>query len=151
MTYLPGNKTVRVVALIVRLALGAMFIYAAWTKLRDPWAVFAVAIDSFQVLPLWAVEWVARTLPWCELALGVLLISGWWLRISTTASSVLLLVFFGLLVRAQLKGMQINCGCFGPDEPLSWKTVMRDGALLSSSLLITAMTFRARLKAPQTR
>ena len=78
------------------------------------------------------------------------MISGRWLLISTTASSLLLLVFFGLLVRAQLKGMQVNCGCFGPDEPLSWKTVMRDGVLLSSSLLITAMTFRTRLKIPQT-
>ena len=150
MTSLPGTKAVRVAALILRLALGAMFIYAAWTKLRDPWAVFAVAIDSFQILPLWAVEGVARTLPWFELVVGVLLISGQWLRISTAASSLLLLVFFGLLVRAQLKGMQINCGCFGPDEPLSWKTIMRDGVLLSSSLLITAMTFRARLKIPQT-
>ena len=149
MTSLPGTKTVRVVALILRLALGAVFIYAAWTKLRDPWAVFAVAIDSFQILPLWAVESAARTLPWFELAVGVLMISGRWLHISTTASSLLLLVFFGLLVRAQMKGMQINCGCFGPEEPLSWKTVMRDGALLSSSLLITAMAFRARLKLPQ--
>jgi uncharacterized membrane protein YphA (DoxX/SURF4 family) len=150
MISLPGTKTVRVVALILRLALGAMFIYAAWSKLRDPWAVFAVAIDSFQILPLWAVECVARTLPWFELVVGVLLISGQWLRISTAASSLLLLVFFGLLVRAQLKGMQINCGCFGPEEPLSWKTIIRDGVLLSSSLLITATTFRSRLKIPQT-
>jgi uncharacterized membrane protein YphA (DoxX/SURF4 family) len=150
MTSLPGNRTVRAIAVILRLALGAVFIYAAWTKLRDPWAVFAVAVDSFQILPLWGVEWVARTLPWLELAVGVLLISGQWLHISTTTSSLLLLVFFVLLVRVQLKGMQINCGCFGPDEPLSWKTVMRDGALLSSSLLITVMTFRARLKTLQT-
>src|SRR5579864_8983525 len=150
MIFLPGTKTIRALALILRLALGAVFIYAAWTKLRDPWAVFAVAIDSFEILPVWAVEWVARTLPWFELAVGVLMISGRWLHISTTASSLLLLVFFGLLVRAQLKGMQVNCGCFGPDEPLSWKTVMRDGVLLSSSLLITAMTFRTRLKIPQT-
>jgi uncharacterized membrane protein YphA (DoxX/SURF4 family) len=150
MTSLRGNSAVRMVALILRLVLGAVFIYAAWTKLRDPWAVFAVAIDSFQILPSWGVEWVARTLPWFELAVGVLLISGRWLHISTTASSLLLLVFFGLLVTAQLKGMQINCGCFGPDEPLSWKTVLRDGALLSSSLLITAITLRTRLKIPQT-
>ena len=48
MIFLPGTKTIRALALILRLALGAVFIYAAWTKLRDPWAVFAVAIDSFQ-------------------------------------------------------------------------------------------------------
>ncbi len=32
MTCLPGNRIVRVIALILRLALGAVFIYAAWTK-----------------------------------------------------------------------------------------------------------------------
>jgi len=37
MTFLPGNKTVRIVALVLRLALGAVFIYAAWAKLGEPW------------------------------------------------------------------------------------------------------------------
>ena len=53
-------------ALVLRIVLGAIFVYAAWTKLKDPWALFAMAIDSYQVLPLRAVEWVARTLPWLE-------------------------------------------------------------------------------------
>ena len=58
-----------------------------------------------------------------------MLIAGIWLRISGTVVSLLLLTFFGLMVRAYAKGMEISCGCFGPGEVISWKTLLRDGAI----------------------
>jgi hypothetical protein len=96
------------------------------------------------VLPMWAVEILARTLPWFELLIGVLLIVGRWLRVSTLATSGLLLVFFGLMVRAHIKGMTIDCGCFGPGETISWKTLLRDGSMLAGSLVVTVAAFRNR-------
>jgi uncharacterized membrane protein YphA (DoxX/SURF4 family) len=131
---------IRAVALVVRIALGAILVYSAWSKLKDSWALFAMAVDSYQVLPLWGVQLVARTLPWVELLIGVLLIVGRWMRVATVACSLLLLVFFGLMVRAHLKGMEINCGCFGPGEAISWRTLLRDGAMVAGSLLLTAAT-----------
>jgi uncharacterized membrane protein YphA (DoxX/SURF4 family) len=133
-----GRKTpAGVAALVLRVVLGGIFLYAAWMKLREPWALFAMAIDSYQVLPAWAVELAARSLPWFELLLGVLLIAGVWRGVSAVAASLLLAVFFGLMVRAMAKGMQIDCGCFGPGERLSWVTLLRDGALLAGSLFVT--------------
>jgi len=105
-------------ATILRVILGAIFMYAAWTKLREPWALFAISIDSYQVLPLWAVEFIARTLPWLELLLGALLIAGIWRGVAAAAATLLLGVFFGLMIRAMAKGMQIDCGCFGSGERL---------------------------------
>jgi len=32
-----SSKTLRAVMLVLRIALGAVFVYAAWTKLRTPW------------------------------------------------------------------------------------------------------------------
>src|SRR5437763_1345315 len=96
----PTNKPLRVTLPVVRLVLGAIFVYAAWIKLREPWMLFAMSVDAYKVLPQWAVIAVARTLPWLELALGLLLIAGRWLRVSTVFGSVLLSVFFGLMVRA---------------------------------------------------
>jgi uncharacterized membrane protein YphA (DoxX/SURF4 family) len=130
----------RVVTLVLRIALGGIFVYSAWSKLKDHWSLFAMAVDSYQVLPLKGVELVARTLPWIELLIGVLLIVGRWMRVATVACSVLLLVFFGLMVRAHLKGMEINCGCFGPGEAISWKTLLRDGAMVAGSLILTVVT-----------
>jgi len=131
-------------ALLVRIALGAIFVYAAWIKLREPWAIFAIGIDGYQVLPEWAVELTARGLPWFELLLGILLITGLMRRPATMCASALLLLFFGLMARALMKGMQIDCGCFGPGERLSWLTLLRDGALLAASLWLTMMAMRPR-------
>jgi uncharacterized membrane protein YphA (DoxX/SURF4 family) len=131
----------RALALVLRLALGAIFVYSAWSKLKDSWALFAMAVDSYQVLPLWGVQLVARTLPWVELLIGVLLIVGRWMRVATVACSLLLLVFFGLMVRAHVKGMEINCGCFGPGEAISWRTLLRDGAMVAGSLVLTGVEY----------
>lgn len=133
-------------ALVLRIALGAVFAYAAYVKLKDPWALFAMNIESYKVLPLWAVELTARALPWLELLLGVLLIVGFLRRISTTAASLMLALFFSLIIRAWAKGMEINCGCFGPGEAISWKTMLRDGSMLAGSLFVTIMSFRSRSK-----
>jgi uncharacterized membrane protein YphA (DoxX/SURF4 family) len=138
-----SNKTpAAILALILRIALGAIFVYAAWTKLREPWAMFAISIDSYQVLPAWAVELTARGLPWFELLLGVLLITGLLRRPAMLSTSLLLLVFFGLMIRALIKGMEIDCGCFGPGDRLSWVTLLRDGALLAGSLWLTVLALR---------
>ena len=136
-----SNKNLRWIAMILRIALGAIFVYAAWVKIKLPWQLFAMSIDSYQLLPPWAVEFLARTLPWFELALGVALILGLWLRISAGITSALLAVFFTLIVRAAIKGQEISCGCFGPGETISWKTMLRDGSMLTGSIVLTVLAF----------
>lgn len=131
-------------ALALRLVLGAVFVYAAYVKLRDPWTLFALAIDSYKLLPVAWLEPVARTLPWIELAVGLFLIIGVFVRASSTVMSLLLVVFFSLMVRAYAQGMEISCGCFGPGETISWKTLLRDGSLLAGSLALTYLAFRRR-------
>lgn len=141
---LSRNKTFGAFLLLVRLAVGAVFVYAAWVKLRESWLLFALAIDNYQILPQWAVELVARTLPWAELALGLLLIVGRWRRVSTVAATALLGVFFSLMVRAWLRGQKIDCGCFGPGEAISPLTLIRDGSLLAGALLLAVHSFWRR-------
>jgi uncharacterized membrane protein YphA (DoxX/SURF4 family) len=143
----PSKSSLRWLALILRIALGGIFIYAAWAKLRDPWELYALAINSYEVLPLWAVELVARTLPWFELAVGLALIAGVWLRVFSTITSLLLVVFFGLMVRAYAKGMQINCGCFGnAGDIISKWTLLRDGSMLAGALALTSIAFLRKRK-----
>jgi uncharacterized membrane protein YphA (DoxX/SURF4 family) len=141
-----SNKLVRLLLLVLRVALGAIFVYAAWIKLRDPWQLFAMSIDSYRILPLAAVELAAHVIPWTELAVGLLLISGFWMRISGPIVSLLLLTFFVLMLRAYAKGMAIDCGCFGPGEIISWKTLLRDGSMVAAALLLTTMAFLNRPK-----
>ena len=141
-----SSRVFRAVALALRIALGAVFVYAAWTKLRQPWELFAMSIDAYKVLPYWAVVAVARTLPWAEMLIGLALMAGRWPRVSAGAASLLLMVFFALMVRAYAKRMQIDCGCFGLGDPISARTLARDGALLAGCLFLTWTSFRGRRK-----
>jgi hypothetical protein len=134
--------TLRIASLVLRIGLGAVFGYAAWVKLREPWMLFAMSVDAYHVLPEWGAIAVARTLPWIELALGAMLVTGIGKRISLPASSALLAVFFGLMVRSYARGDGIDCGCFGPGEAISPITLLRDGGLLAASLLLTILAFR---------
>jgi uncharacterized membrane protein YphA (DoxX/SURF4 family) len=142
------SKLLRGTLLALRAILGAVFIYGGYVKLRDPWALFAMGIDSYHLVPFRFVEPLARTLPAAEVALGLWLIVGFWLRISSTAVSLLLAVFFTAMVHAKLAGQQINCGCFGPGEPISKWTLLRDGSLLAASLFVTWHAFRRPRRMP---
>jgi uncharacterized membrane protein YphA (DoxX/SURF4 family) len=139
-----GNKTLRIAFSILRIGLGLIFVYAAWTKLREPWMLFAMSVDAYHILPEWGSIAVARILPWFELTLGVLLIAGVWKKIALPAASALLALFFALMVRSYAKGEGIDCGCFGPGEAISPITLLRDGALLTLSLILTGAAFRKR-------
>ena len=127
-----------------RLVLGAVFVYAAYTKLRESFLLFAMAIDAYQLLPQQAVLFIAHVLPWFELALGIALIAGLWPRITGSSATLLLGVFFTAMVHAyqpDAKEGQISCGCFGLGEPISARTLARDGALLALSISLTAVSF----------
>jgi putative oxidoreductase len=128
--------------LALRLLLGGVFLYAAYTKLSQSWLLFALSIDSYQMLPEWAVLAVARTLPWTELALGVLLLSGWKLRYVSMGAAAILLLFFSVMVYQYAGGTGIDCGCFGVGEALSAKTLARDGVLLAAALGLVALSWR---------
>jgi hypothetical protein len=134
-----------------RVILGAVFVYASYTKLREPWMLFAMAVNSYQALPEWAVTIVARGLPWFELTLGLFLLLGWKLRWFASVASGLLTFFFSLMLYTYIKnprGETISCGCFGVGEKLGPLTLARDGALLALALAIVIGTiFAARRRA----
>ena len=139
----------RVLLVLGRVALGAIFLYAAFAKLyfdgawhlRDYHFFFAMAIDSYKMLPLSVVEWMARILPWFELLLGALLIVGIGLRWAGSITTALLLVFIGAMTRAKILGLEINCGCFGNNEKLGTVTLIRDSSLLVLALAVTIGAF----------
>jgi len=130
------------VIIALRLALAAIFAFAAYSKLRHPWVVFAMSVDSYQVLPEWAVLAVARALPWAELILAVLLAIGVWLRYTSLAAAAVLGLFFIMMLIAYGRGLAIDCGCFGFGEQLSARTLVRDGLLLATAFTLAFLAAR---------
>jgi putative oxidoreductase len=128
-----------------RIALGAIFVYAAYAKLhfngawhlRDYYFFFAMGIDSYKMLPLTVVEWMAKILPWVELGLGALLIIGAGVRWVGIAASALLVVFMIALAHAAMGGLEINCGCFGNNSVKPSTELARDVGLLAVAVGVT--------------
>src|ERR1700758_2928688 len=153
----------RAVILIGRLVLGGVFVYAGIAKIFLPnahlWpmfvlkfsittnlSTFAQQVESYKILSAGASDFVAHTLPFTEIVLGLLLLIGWRLRIWATLVTLIMLGFLGAVTRAYLLHMDINCGCFGTPEPLTIKTVLRDSALAALAVLMTVLAFQEARK-----
>ena len=149
----------RAVIWIGRLLLGGIFVYAGYAKLTYPnhtlWpyfmlkfsisanlSTFAFQVESYQVLGAAGSAFVAHTLPFVEIILGLLLLIGWQFRIWSAAITTILFGFLVLVTRAYLLHMDINCGCFGTPEPLTLMTVLRDSALVALAILTTVFAFQ---------
>jgi uncharacterized membrane protein YphA (DoxX/SURF4 family) len=139
----------RILLLVGRVVLGSIFLISAYTKLHfngswhfgDYHFLFAMAVDSYNMLPLWAVEIVARVLPILEAVLGAFLVSGVGLRWFSSITTALILVFIGAMTRALILHIQIKCGCFGNDDPLTIWTLLRDSSFLVLALAVTIGAF----------
>jgi len=131
-------------SIALRILLGLIFCYAAYVKLREPWLYFAASISSYRLLPDWAVFALARTLPWAELAVGIVLLSGFVLKVAAPVASLLLIAFYAAMLRAYAAGAGIDCACFGPGDTIGPLTLVRDGVLLCCSLGLTVLVFRNR-------
>jgi uncharacterized membrane protein YphA (DoxX/SURF4 family) len=104
-------------------------------------STFAQQVESYKMLSAGASDFVAHTLPFTEIILGLLLLIGWRLRIWATLVTLILLGFLGAVTRAYLLHMQIDCGCFGVPEPLTGMTVVRDSSLAALAVLTTVLAF----------
>jgi len=134
----------RVLLLIGQVILAAIFIYAGYAKLREPWLQFAVAISTFKLVPDSALEPMAKYLPWAELALGLSILSGILLRWSALIASLLLTLFFAVLIRSYALGLQVDCGCFGSGESaLGPLRLAEEAAMLALALGVTIGAFRS--------
>jgi protein-disulfide isomerase/uncharacterized membrane protein YphA (DoxX/SURF4 family) len=119
---------------VIRLILGAVWIWASWAKLKDPHQ-FLLAVRAYDATPEWLSKAIAYGLPVLELCVGVLLIVGIVVRLAASVSAFLFAVFLIGIVQAWVRGIQLDCGCFGGGGPTdnganyTWD-VLRDLGLL---------------------
>jgi hypothetical protein len=129
--------------LACRLFLGAVFLYAAATKVPDM-AAFAKDVANYRLLPAPAVPWAAAAVVGIEIAAGLALVAGFGIRAAALVVAVMLVVFVGGLSQALLRGIDLRCGCFGGEESATWGTVVRDVAMLVPAAVLLAWPGRGR-------
>ena len=105
----------------LRVAVGGVFLYAGATKIANPLA-FADSIATFQILPRHLLNVVALGLPPFEILLGVMLLTGVQTRLASLGITVLAIIFGVVLGQALVRGLHVDCGCFGSGQPSALKT-----------------------------
>ena len=99
--------------LVSRLVLGCVFLVAGATKIPDPGGL-AASIRSYELpLPEWFVSLSAHALPYLEVMLGLYVLIGLFTGASAWATNALTLLFLLALAQGALRGLEIDCGCFG--------------------------------------
>jgi len=97
----------------VRLILGGLFLYAGISKLSAP-TEFAVIINSFGLVPSYTAGILSVLIPALEIVAAVLLI--FHVAGGLRLTFFQLLFFIGILTWGIHLGLDIDCGCFGPDD-----------------------------------
>jgi len=105
-------------SLLSRVVLGGVLIFAGIVKLPNI-DTLIWEIEQYQILPTSLAVAYGYVLSPIEIALGVLLLLGIYLRISASISTLVVLSFTIAKINALIRGLDIDvCPCFGPAMPL---------------------------------
>lgn len=128
-------------AAAIRVALGLLFLRAAWGKWRDLPA-FGDIVRDYRLLPDGLARPAAVLLAGVEFMLGGMLLSGQLAALAGGVAAALLLLFAGAMAINLSRGRaDISCGCLpahATRDTLSWSGVMATALLVPPALLAAA-------------
>lgn len=99
-------------SIIARLVVGGVWIVAGWLKVGDL-KMSALTVQAYDVMPNGLAHAIGYALPFVEIAIGAFLVLGLAVRLNAVLSGLLFLVFIVGISQAWVRGLKIDCGCFG--------------------------------------
>jgi uncharacterized membrane protein YphA (DoxX/SURF4 family) len=120
----------------IRGILAFLFIYGGGLKLMDPKA-FAATLSLYDLIPEMLLPAVAIGLPALEVAAGTALLFN--VRGGLTVITGLLVLFVAVLGYGILTDLNVDCGCFGPEEIEGQQSLRQ--AFIRDLFLIGAASF----------
>jgi putative oxidoreductase len=121
---------------LCRLGLAGVFIYAAWSKLFDPYA-FASNTYAYRLVPPPVATVTGITLPAVEIVAALAMLTGVLWRGGVLLLAGMLAFFVFAVFQAILRGIDIHCGCFGKaSHPVSFLLIAQDQLLLVGCLFL---------------
>lgn len=134
------------ILLFFRLVVGGVFIWAGLLKIFDPLG-FAQNIANYRIFSQSVSLFLALILPWIEVICGLLLVMGIFRETASFMLSGSLVVFLGLIIVTLIRGLDIDCGCFGNlNRSVDYKLLLMDCVLLFFSLNIFLSRYSAKRK-----
>jgi len=117
--------------------LGGVFVFAGIEKISDTTA-FAGSIYNYKIFPDIFINLFAVVIPWIELVCGIFLVFKVYPRECSFIMSSLLVFFIILVIISIIRGLNIECGCFGTagGSRVGWAKVLENTALFLLGLHI---------------
>lgn len=106
------------VGLAARLILGGVLVVAGALKVGAV-GESILAVRAYRLLPYDLTTVVGTVLPFAEVVLGLLLITGTFTRISGILGALLMVAFIIGIGSAWARGLTLDCGCFGGGGEIS--------------------------------
>ena len=122
---------------LVRITLAFIFIYAGATKISDPEG-FALSISNYRLLPVSLLNFLAITLPWIEIITAILLVFGIAVKENSAIIFSMLFIFTIAIGVSLLRGLNIDCGCFGKGTQIGLLKLGENILMIIGSVLLIA-------------
>ncbi len=130
------------ISFILRIIVGGIFLISGLAKISDP-VRFVLTLREFDIFPEIIVPFTAIYMPWLEFIIGLCIILGILHRASSFMLACLIFIFTIAIISVIIRGMEIDCGCFGlladilkiPDMA-DMKAVIRNMLFIGMSLYI---------------
>jgi putative oxidoreductase len=121
---------------VLRVVLAFVFIYAGAEKIASP-IRFAESISNYQLLNAFFITLTSVLLPWLEVFCGILLLTGVAVRENAFLISAMLGVFMVAGIISIIRGLDIDCGCFGDaSAKLGFMKIFENFLLLSAGIIL---------------
>ena len=98
--------------LMLRIILSLVFIFSGIEKIINP-ELFSDSISNYRLFPSFSINLIAITIPWIELTVGLLLLFGISVKDNIIIINSLLMFFVVIILIAVIRGLDIDCGCYG--------------------------------------
>lgn len=127
--------------LICRLVLGGVLIAAGVLKIGNL-QKSAMAVRAYELLPISLANFLGYSLPWVEIGIGLLLVTGALVRFAGLVGAITMLTFIIAISQAWARGLSIDCGCFGgggtidPSQTKYLSEIIRDIGLMALGIYL---------------
>ena len=126
---------------LLRLILAGVLGVAGYIKAVNP-NQSKMAVRAYEILPTPFANLLGQFLPWLEIGAALLLLLGVAVRYAAIFAAALMLLFMVAISMAWMKGLSIDCGCFGGGGQINGKStqylpeILRDLALALVALYL---------------
>jgi putative oxidoreductase len=129
------KRPISVFLFLARLGIGCMFLWGSLPKIRQPYD-FLSSVYSYELVGPKLGMFVAMTLPWLEIFVGICLIGGVFISGALLVSTGMAMMFTFVIGSALYHGLDITCGCFGASstEIVNYSTLIRACVILLFSV-----------------